>query len=225
MWQLGAGSGAALRRPEPPPSRPPPGVHGSWAIPSPITRLVRERGGIGVPPTPEREGRSSLRLRLRSELPPEAAAGSSLPAGGAARQGALLAQRSGVPVLGLSPGGRDLPRARGFAPGPRRPPGRPGSLARRLRRHRQTAGSCAGCTARGYRGTRRGRNVHAVPDLLFSLAAWEGEGPTAEAVRARDGPSAAPAARLVGAGSRAASEDAGVRGPFRGAGGGSGGAG
>jgi len=38
-----------------------------------------------------------------------------------------------------------------------------------------------------------------VPDLLFSLAAWEGEAPAAEAVRARDG----------AADSRAASEDAG----------------
>ena len=84
-----------------------------WSVPAPTTRLARD--GVAMGPElgalPPQIGKAAL--RWRSELPPETAAGSSLPAGGAARQGALLAQRSGVPVLGLSPGGRDLPRATG----------------------------------------------------------------------------------------------------------------
>jgi len=131
MWQLGAGSGvhskrSRLRRRGPLRESP-------WAGPSRlrspgspgIAQWTGNGTGIGGPPAPEKEGRSSLCLRLRSELPPEAAAGSSLPAGEAARQGALLAQRSGVLVLGLSPGGRDLPRATGSARGPHRLPGSP----------------------------------------------------------------------------------------------------
>ena len=148
-------------------------------------------------------------LRWRSELPPRT--GRRLCGAARGPPSASRARPAAAPAATISPG----PQA--DARGPRRPPGKPGSLAQRLRRHRQTAGSCARRTARYSRGTRRARNVHAVPGLLRSLVAWAGEAPATEAARARDG---APR-RLA----RSVRRRRRRRGPFRGAGGGSGGAG
>ena len=187
---------AGLRPSTSPPNRPPPGVPGSWTVPAPNHPARPESAGIGGPPAPDREGSSPLALRTASSSRPPCL-----------RRCARAA--CGVPCSSRrSPGGRDLPRTTGWRPWPSPPTRRPGSLARHLRRHRQTAGSYARRTSRRPRGTRRAPGVHAVPELLLSLAAWEGEPPAAEAVRARDGPTRA-AARLVRAGSRAASEDAG----------------
>jgi len=107
-----------------------PPAAGSSAEPAPSgspreldRRCFRSPGSSGsageLGSLPPQRGKAAL--RWRSELPPKTAAGSSLPAGGATRQGALLAQRSGVAVLGLSPGGRGLPRATGWRPWPSPP--------------------------------------------------------------------------------------------------------
>jgi len=156
------------------PSRPPPVL---LEEPGPPGLADPGRGGIGAPPAPDREGQI---------LAPPAAALRTAPSIRPPCLRSLRAEPLRVSVLGLSPGGRDLPRSTGSAPGPHRPLGRMAAWLGAPRR-RQTAGSCDRCTGRQPRCTRPAPDEHAVPVLLFSLAAGRGEPPAAEAVRARDG--------------------------------------